>query len=75
MSLLRALRMTGWSRARNDKTRLAVLCVSVSTIWPYALVFLVDLIRSVLFLIDPVACNGGHRRSQANSLALSPRRG
>jgi hypothetical protein len=36
-----------------------ILCVSVSTLEPYSYVFLVDLIRFMLFLIDPVECNGG----------------
>jgi hypothetical protein len=52
--------MTGWRSVRNDEPNYeTVLCVSLSTIRPYALVFLVDLICFVLFLIDPVACNGG----------------
>jgi hypothetical protein len=48
--------MTGRGELRNDET---VLCVSVSTIQHYSDVFLVDLICFVLFLIDPVECNGG----------------
>jgi hypothetical protein len=47
-------------KVSNDEANYeTVLCVSVSTLWPYARVFLVDLIRFVLFLIDPVGCNGG----------------
>jgi hypothetical protein len=34
-----------------------ILCARLSPLQPYAVVFLVDLIRFVLFLIDPVGCN------------------
>ena len=48
--------MMAWGELRNYET---VLCVSCSPLLPYSYVFLVDLIGFVLFLINPVKCNGG----------------
>jgi hypothetical protein len=74
-ALIRQIRRLERNNGPRDDpagTNQTILFAAVCTRHPAISVFLVDLIRVVLFLIDPVECNGGviDLSSQANSLPL-----